>query len=300
MKKSPFLVGFVIFSLVAILFYAVIVVSFSWFGEWTSVDGGSWFQDSVAVVEVEGVISSSRTITRRIREYAADDSIVGIIVRIDSPGGVVAPAQEIYREIRKAAAKYEKPIFASLGSTAASGGFYVAVACDRIIANPGTLTGSIGVIMEFITAEGAFEKLGLKSEVIKTGRFKDSGNFARSLTAEERAILQETIDSVQRQFVAAVAEGRGLDPEVVAQYADGRIFSGEQALGMQLVDELGTFYDAVDALKKELNIEGKVNLIYPKRKKPDLFAIFFDELFGRARESVEGLSGQSTSRMYYR
>jgi len=292
--------GFLIFSLVAVLFYTVIVASFSWFGQWESVDGTSWFQDGVAVVEIEGIIDSSREITRQIREFAADDSIIGVIVRIDSPGGVVAPAQEIHREIRKAARKYEKPFFASLGSTAASGGYYVAVACDRIVSNPGTLTGSIGVIMEFITAAGAFDKLGLKSDVIKSGRFKDTGNMARALSSDERNVLQDTIDSVHRQFIAAVAEGRGLEPEYVTTLADGRIFSGEQAMELKLVDELGTFYDAVDSLKKELGVEGKVNLIYPKRQNPDLLDTFFDELFGRARQAAGEVDGGSTGRLYYR
>ncbi|MDP8221988.1 MAG: signal peptide peptidase SppA [Candidatus Lernaella stagnicola] len=296
MKRYPFLLGFLIFGLVAVLFYAVVVFSFSFAGTGRSF-GVSWFSESIGVVEIVGVIDSSRRITEQIRDYAEDSGIAGLLVRIDSPGGVVAPTQEIYSELRRTSAETGIPIVASLGSTAASGGYYVAAGCDYVVANPGTLTGSIGVIMEFITVEGAFEKLGLKSEVIKSGPFKDSGNYARSLTPAEREMLQSTIDSVHEQFVEAVAAGRGLEPERVREIADGRIYSGAQAIEIGLVDQLGTFYDAVDVLKEKLDITGKVKLIFPKRKKPDLMDLFLDDVFGRL-EQWPGTTPKS--RLYYR
>jgi protease IV len=300
MKKRPFLLGFVVFSAVAVVFFLVIISSFS------LLDGAGFPGDvfglnpNIGVVEITGVIDSSRGIMRAIREYGEDDSIAGLLVRIDSPGGVVAPTQEIFAELRKTATRWDKPIVASLGSTAASGGYYVAAGCDYIVANPGTLTGSIGVIMEFLSMAGAFEKLGLKSQIVKTGKFKDAGNYSRELTLAERTMLQETIDSVHRQFVSAVAEGRELEYEQVAAIADGRIFSGQQALDLGLVDELGTYYDAVDVLKRTLGITGDVTLISPKPRKPDLLDLFLDGVMGRMHAWESEKTGAETGRLYYR
>jgi protease-4 len=300
MKKHPFLIGFLVVSLAGVVFYFAIVASFSLLGRSSEIRPGAWLSDSIAVLEVEGIIESSRSITEDLRDFVEDDSIRGILVRIDSPGGAVAPTQEIYSELRRAA-QSGKPIVASMGSTAASGGYYVAAGCDYVVANPGTLTGSIGVIMEFLNFEGTFEKLGLKSEVIKSGKYKDAGNYARSLTTEERKMLQATIDDVHAQFVAAVVEGRKLPPERVEAIADGRIFSGQQALELGFVDKLGSFYDAIDVLKEKLEIDGKVRLIYPKKRKVDFFDLVFDEASERLRQSLWGSSQSETGgRLYFR
>jgi protease-4 len=201
--------------------------------------------------------------------------------------------------LRKAA-KDGKPVVAALGSTAASGGYYVAAGCEQIVANPGTLTGSIGVIMEFINLEGTFEKLGLKSEIVKSGKYKDAGNYARSLTPEERRMLQATIDDVHGQFVAAVAEGRNLSAEQVEAVADGRVFSGQQALALGLVDKLGTFYDAVDLLKEKMGVKGKVELIFPKKKyRTDILDYFIEETSDRLRESLPRLLDREDERRLY-
>ncbi len=262
MKRHPVLWGFLIVGLVAVAFYFLVVASFLIFDQ-HRVDV-PLMGDSFGVVEVFGLIESAADINETIRDFAEDSSLRAIVVHIDSPGGAVGPTQEIYTELRKAAKR--KPVWASLSGTAASGGFYIACAADRIIANPGTLTGSIGVLMEFITGEEAFAKLGLKSQVVKSGRFKATGNIGRTVNGEEERMLQSTVDDVHRQFIAAVAEGRKKKYEEIAPLADGRIFTGAQARDAGLIDELGNFYDAVDLLKKELKIAGKVELVYPEKK----------------------------------
>ena len=293
MKKHPFLIGFVIVSLAAMAFFAVVVGVFAIVernDELSSVS--SLWKDSVGVIEVNGVIESSDTVVEQIRKFAEDDKIRALLVRIDSPGGAVAPTQEIYSELRKVS-QAGKPVVASMASAAASGGYYIAAACDTIVANPGTLTGSIGVVMEFFSAEGAFDKLGLKSEVVKAGKYKDAGNLARSLTPDERRMLQATIDDVHGQFIAAVAEGRKLPIEQIEAIADGRVFSGQQAQAVGLVDQLGTFYDAVDILKEKLQVKGKLNLVYPRKPQPSFTDFLLDGMFKRL-PGLLGASGQKT------
>ncbi len=300
MRKHPILFGFLVVGLVAAVFFVLVMASFSALGKTKKFSTTVWSDsEEIGVIDIVGVIETSEKITEQIRDYVEDDNVRGLLVRIDSPGGAVAPTQEIYSELRKAA-KAGKPVVATLGSTAASGGYYVASGCETIVANPGTLTGSIGVIMEFMNAEGALEKLGLKSEVVKSGKFKDTGNFARPMTPDERQILQETIDDVREQFVDAVAEGRGLAPDDVEQIADGRVFSGQQALDLGLVDRLGTFYDAVDVLKEKLGVKGKLNLIFPKKRKPDFLDYFFDRFDDRLQKSIKGLAASGAGgRLYF-
>jgi len=185
------------------------------------------FGDKIAVVEIKGVITESSEIIEEIRQYQEDEGVKAIVLRIDSPGGGVGPSQEIHREISKV--KMKKKVVTSMGSVAASGGYYIACASDRIVANPGTITGSIGVLMEFTNIEELFKKIGIKGVVLKSGEHKDIGSPFREMTPDEKKIMQEVIDNVHQQFIQAVAEGRKLDREKVAQIADGRIFTGEQA-----------------------------------------------------------------------
>jgi len=177
----------------------------------------------------------------------------------------VAPTQEIFSAIQRLR-KGGKPVVASLGAVAASGGYYVATACDRVYANPGTLTGSIGVVMQMANVQGLLKKVGVEYVVIKSGAFKDVGNFARQMTPEERKILQRLLDDVYGQFVDAVAEGRGLERKDVLAFADGRIYSGQQAHALKMVDELGGYEDAIDAAGKLANIPGRPKIVYPRRK----------------------------------
>jgi protease IV len=226
----------------------------------------------VAVVEVEGVIGTEVSrgldtdgIVRTLGEYRDDPAIRAVVLRINSPGGVVAPTQEIATAVRRLR-EAKKPVVASLGSVAASGGYYVAVAADRIYASPGTLTGSIGVVMQLANVEGLLKKVGVEYVVVKAGAYKDVGNFARPMTPEERRILQSLLDDVYDQFIGAVAEGRGLDPQTVRSFAEGRIYSGRQAQGLKMVDDLGGLDDAIDAAAKMAGLPGKPRVVYPRRR----------------------------------
>jgi protease-4 len=218
----------------------------------------------VALVEVEGIILDADRVVREIEEHLEDSSIRAIVVRIQSPGGVVAPTQEIYDAIRRARAK-GKPVVASMGAIAASGGYYLAVAADRIVANPGTLTGSIGVLMQLADLEGLLKKVGVHLTVVKAGRYKDLGNLGQPMSEEERAILQALLDDIYDQFVTAVAEGRGLDRTRVLGLADGRVYSGRQAKELGLVDTLGGLEDAVRTAGDLAKIPGKPRLVRPRR-----------------------------------
>jgi protease-4 len=220
--------------------------------------------DKVAVIDVTGTISRTEAIIDQIHQYRDDQAIKAIVLRINSPGGSVAPVQEIYSELRK----LEKPIVASMGSTAASGGYYIAAIADEILANPGTLTGSIGVIMQFTKLKGLYEKIGLEQQVIKSGKFKDTGSSMRDMTDEERALLQATLDDVHNQFIDAVFEGRQahLTREEIVTLADGRVFSGQQAFGHKMVDQLGNLPDAIERAGELGGISGKPKVVRTKRK----------------------------------
>lgn len=220
--------------------------------------------ERVALIRVEGMIVDSKDTIDEIKEYVKDPSIKAIVLRIDSPGGAVAPAQEIYEEIKKAVAK--KKVIASMGSIAASGGYYIASPATKIIANPGTLTGSIGVIMEIPNIEGLMSKLGIKTEVVKSGEKKDMASIFRGVKKEERAILQNVLDNVHEQFIKAVADGRKMLYDDVKKIADGRIFTGEQALEAGLIDELGNLEDAVQTAAKLSGIKGEPVLISKKER----------------------------------
>jgi len=224
----------------------------------------------VAVVEVQGVIGvgtglDTETIIRTLGEYRDDPAVRAVVLRIDSPGGVVAPTQEIFTAVRRLR-EAKKPVVASLGSVAASGGYYVAVSADRIFASPGTLTGSIGVVMQLANVEGLLKKVGVEYVVVKAGTYKDVGNFARAMTPEERRILQSLLDDVYDQFIGAVAEGRGLEPQAVRAFAEGRIYSGRQAHGLKMVDDLGGLEDAIEAAAKMAGLPPKPKVLYPRRR----------------------------------
>lgn len=218
----------------------------------------------IALVRIEGPILDSRDIVDELKEYAKDQSIKAIVLRIDSPGGAVAPSQEIYEEVKKAAAA--KKVVVSMGSIAASGGYYIAAPADLIVANPGTLTGSIGVIMEIPNLEGLMTKIGITTEVIKSGKHKDMASAFRKMGVEERELLQGVMDNVHEQFIKAVSTGRKLRIEDVRVIADGRIFSGEQAKAQRLIDELGTLEDTIMRTAQLAGISGEPDLVEKKEK----------------------------------
>jgi protease-4 len=210
------------------------------------------------------------------------DEIKAVVLRVDSPGGVVAPSQEIYEEVKKFAAK--KKIIVSMGSLAASGGYYISAPATLIYANPGTITASIGVIIKLSNIEALMDKIGIKATVIKTGKFKDSGSPARALTEEDRAMFQSVIDSTHSQFIKAVATGRKLPEEEVRKIADGRVLSGEQALAVKLVDRLGTLQDAIEEAGKQAGIKGEPEILLPPKKKVN----YLDLLSGGVEETFDG------------
>jgi protease-4 len=260
MKQKRILVGLgVIVALLIIFFSALYLI-----GRFAGTSSRFAFGDKIAIVEIRGVIAQSSGIIEEIHQYLEDDSVKAIILRIDSPGGGVGPSQEIHREIIKV--KEKKKIVTSMGSVAASGGYYIACASDFIVANPGTITGSIGVLMEFTNIEELFKKIGIKGVVLKSGEHKDIGSPFREMTPEEKMIIQEVIDNVHQQFIKAVAEGRKLDRSKVTQIADGRILTGEQAKQLGLVDQIGNLDDAIDATAKLVGIKGKPDILYPKKK----------------------------------
>ena len=202
---------------------------------------------------------------RELKAHRENPSVRAVVMRINSPGGVVAPTQELHDAVLRLR-QAGKPVVASLGSVAASGGYYVAVACDQIYANPGTLTGSIGVIMQLANVEQLMKKVGVDYIVVKAGQFKDIGNFSRAMTPEERRVMQTLLDDVHGQFIGAVANGRKLAREEVVRFADGRVFSGVQAKELKMVDMLGGLEDAVLGAAKLAGIPSPPNVIQPRRR----------------------------------
>lgn len=223
-------------------------------------------EDRIALVRVEGVILDARETVSDLKKFGESPSVKAIVLRIDSPGGGVVPSQEIHDAVRRVRHKNNKAVVASMGSVAASGGYYIAAATDRIIANPGTLTGSIGVIMELANLQGLFKKIGVESVVVKSGRYKDLGSPFRQMSPEDRRILQAVMDDVHDQFITAVAEGRALDVSEVQPLADGRVFTGRQAKDARLVDELGDLEDAIRLAADLAGIEGEPKVVEPKKR----------------------------------
>ncbi|WHZ23516.1 MAG: signal peptide peptidase SppA, 36K type [Nitrospira sp.] len=223
-------------------------------------------QDRVALIRVEGVILDAQATIGELKQYSENPLVKAIVLRIDSPGGGVVPSQEIHDAVKRVKNKSNKAVIASMGTVAASGGYYIAAATDRIIANPGTLTGSIGVIMETTNLEGLLKKIGVEGVVIKSGRFKDVGSPLRKMSDEERKLLQSVMDDVHHQFIQAVADGRSLEPSEVEPLADGRIFTGRQAKEARLVDELGDLEDAIHIAADIAGIEGEPKVVEPRKR----------------------------------
>ncbi|HMK44519.1 MAG TPA: signal peptide peptidase SppA [Dissulfurispiraceae bacterium] len=221
-------------------------------------------KDRIALVRIEGPLVDGKAAIDEIKEYVKDKSIKAIVVRINSPGGGVVPSQEIHDEIKKAV--QTKKVVVSMGSVAASGGYYISAPASRIIANPGTITGSIGVIMQIPNLKGLFEKLGVKADVVKSGKHKEMASIFRGIGDEERKIVQGVMDDVHEQFIVAVAEGRKMPVETVRELADGRIYSGNQARQIGLVDELGDLEYAVSVTAKMVGIKGEPEIVTKKEK----------------------------------
>jgi len=242
--------------------------------------------DKVAVIPVTGMIADSETTIESLKKFGKDDSVKAIVLRINSPGGGVGPSQEIYEEVGKVRAK--KPVLTSMGALAASGGYYIACATQKVYANPGTITGSIGVLMPFVNIKELAEKIGVKGMTVKSGEFKDMGSPLRDMRPEERALLQAVVDNVNLQFVHAVAQGRNLEPGEVLKIADGRIFTGEQAKALGLVDARGDLEDAVAEAGKLGKIAGEPRVVTPPRKKISFLELLKEETRSLIDEKISG------------
>ncbi|TMQ50649.1 MAG: signal peptide peptidase SppA [Candidatus Eisenbacteria bacterium] len=251
------------------------------------------FSKRVGLIEIVGDIESSEGVVDQLEHMRLDSTVRAVVLRLDSPGGGVGASQEIYEAVRKVR-DADKPVIASMGGVAASGAYYIACAADSIVANPGTLTGSIGVIMSFPNTEELFKKVGVRFEVVKTGKFKDIGSLSRPMTPEEKELLQTVLSNVYEQFVNAISEGRGLERRDILPYADGRIFSGDQAQAYGFVDRLGDLNDAIQLAAGMADIKGRPVVVRKERRRVSLIDLFQDKL-----HLVPGLS-QSGPRLEYR
>lgn len=247
----------------------------------------------VGIIEVTGVIENANTIINQLKQLRENRSVKAVVLRIDSPGGTVGPAQEIYREVQKTV--QNKKIVVSMGTVAASGGYYIASAADGIMANPGTITGSIGVLIEYTNFRQLLDKIGIAPVVIKSGDFKDVGSPFREMTEAEEKFLQSFVDKTRRQFVQAIADGRKMPLEQVESLADGRIFTGEEAKENGLVDRLGNLEDAIEWAGRMAGIEGEINTVYLREKR---FS-FLEELLGVSGESLFNHFLQRLPSAYY-
>lgn len=237
--------------------------------------------NTIALLRIEGPIVDVRWHMDQVKDFIGDDGIRAVVLRINSPGGAIAPTQELYREIKRLA--QVKPVVTSMGTVAASGGYYLSCASDWILSNPGTITGSVGVIMEFTNLEDLFQKIGVRSHTIKSGKFKDTGNPMRPMTEEEEKLLQDMIMDTYDQFVEAVLDGRPVEEDNVRPYLDGRVLTGRQAYELGLVDELGNINDAIEKATEMAGLAKVPDRLYePVRERPGLLSILFGDSAARA------------------
>jgi protease-4 len=296
MRKHPVIIGMLILLCLGVILYFSFYKIGSHSGKSKSF---SLRNNKIGVVYVEGAITDSMAITEQLDDFGKDDSIAAVVLRVDSPGGGVAASQEIYDaiiELRKT-----KKVVASMGSIAASGGLLVACAADKIVANPGTITGSISAIMQFANFEELLKKVGVKSAVVKSGQYKDIGSPFRDMTPEEKVIVQDLVNDIYNQFVDVIVKERKLPREKVVEIADGRVFSGRKAKELGLVDYLGDMASAAKLACTMAGKTGEYELVYPSKKRFSIFDYFLDsaasKISSSLKEKIEGGSGLSY--LYY-
>jgi protease-4 len=236
------------------------------------------FGDKIGVVDLEGVIADPTQVVDDVRKFADDDSIKAIIIHVNSPGGGVAASEEIYREVKRVRDEKHKRIVASIQTVGASGAYYVSSATNKIYADSGSVVGSIGVIAEWVNYGDLMRWAKLKPEILKVGQFKDTGDPTRELTPAERQYMQGLIDNMYGQFVQAVADGRHAKTSDIKSIADGRVWTGEQAMGLHLIDQIGDFRSAVLDTAKSVSINGEPVLVHPERDRKSLLDLLFGDV----------------------
>jgi protease IV len=241
--------------------------------------GGLGFGGRIAVLDVDGIITDDAEYLRHLRRFRDNASVRGYVININSPGGVVAPSQSLYRELRRIREEDERPVIAAIGGVGASGGYYIALAADSIFALPGSITGSIGVIIEIPDASELMGKVGVRMQTVMSAEHKDVGSPFRPLGESDRAVLEALVMDVYEQFVEHVARERQLDRVVVEPLADGRILSGQQALQSRLIDRLGNREDALATAGQMAGLGGRPRTIRP----PEPRVTVLDLIFGRSR-----------------
>ena len=268
------LVGGGLFALFVIAVFTLVYLSFGGHDE----EAFSGFGDKIAVVDLEGVILSPKQIVPQLKKFADDSSVKAIIIHVNSPGGGVAASEEIYREVKRIREEKKKRIVASIETVGASGAYYVASATDKIYADKGSIVGSIGVISEWVNYGDLLHWLKLKDITMKAGEFKDTGSPTREMTPAERQYLQSLIDNMHTQFIQAVAEGRHAKEADIRAIADGKVWTGEQAFSMKLVDQVADFETAVKDTAKAVGISGEPTLVRPPKEKRSGLDLLFDDV----------------------
>jgi protease-4 len=284
MKSHPLLSGCLITVLIIFFFVGVTVIAYKY---WNKGDLALMTGEKVGVVEIKGVITDSRIAIKQLDRFRDNPSIKAIVVRINSPGGAVGPSQEILREVEKIRTK--KKIVASMGTVAASGGYYIACGANLIMANRGTATGSIGVIMQFANVEGLTKKIGLDFLTLKSGRYKDVGSPFRAMTPEDKAYLQGLLDNIYQQFLSDVSRNRKIPLAKLKTIAEGKVYTGEQAKQLGLVDAFGNLEDAIEKAGRLGGIKGKVEAAYPPKEGFSLLRLLLGEETEKTLSSISAL-----------
>ena len=292
MRRHPVILGICILLFIGIVFFVLLYALGLFKGAGSSLS----LREKIGVVQIEGVIADSREIVDQIDELSNDDAIRAVVLRIDSPGGGVAPSQEIYQAVNELRKK--KRVVASMGSVAASGGYLIATATERIVANPGTITGSISAVMHFADVQELMKKVGVRSSVVKSGKFKDIGSPAREMTTEERQLIQGIVDDIYDQFVQTISENRKIPLEKINEIADGRIFSGRQALNLKLVDELGGLQDSILLAGRLSGIKGKPDVIYATKKKTSFLKYIMENMASVVSGEIRRNSSESRGALF--
>ena len=291
MRRHPVISGICLLTLIGMVFFAVIYGLGLFRGE-NPLNLG----EKVGVIPIEGIIGDAGEIIDQINEFADSNGIRAVVLRIDTPGGSVAPSQEIYQAVRELRKK--KKVVVSMGSVAASGGYLIAVAADRIVANPGTITGSISAVMHYANVEELLKKVGVRSSVIKSGKFKDIGSPVREMTAEERSLIQGIVDDIYDQFVRTVSENRKIPLSKIVQLADGRVFTGRQAKELGLIDDLGGLQDAVLLAGRLSGIKGKPEIVHGMKKKTTLWRYLMQNMTSAVSEEIRRNSAELRGAQY--